>query len=49
VRAIVANEAEERVEETLNGVEVVRLPRWREYSSTPIVRRDGAPSRGGGG
>ena len=38
VRAIVANEGEERVEETLGGVDVVRLPRWREYSSTPIVR-----------
>ena len=38
VRAIVSNEGEERVEETLNGVDVVRLPRWREYSSTPIVR-----------
>jgi glycosyltransferase involved in cell wall biosynthesis len=38
VRAIVANEGEERVEETVGGVDVVRLPRWREYSSTPIVR-----------
>ncbi|MDT8434835.1 MAG: glycosyltransferase [Anaerosomatales bacterium] len=38
VRAIVANEGEERLEETLGGVDVVRLPRWREYSSTPIVR-----------
>ncbi len=37
VRAIVANESEERAEETVRGVEVVRLPRWREYSSTPIV------------
>ncbi|MDF1543263.1 MAG: glycosyltransferase [Anaerosomatales bacterium] len=37
-RAIVANEGEERLEETLGGVDVVRLPRWREYSSTPIVR-----------
>lgn len=39
VRAIVANALNERVEETINGVEVVRLPRWREYSSTPIVRK----------
>jgi glycosyltransferase involved in cell wall biosynthesis len=38
VRAIVANAGEERVEETVGGVDVVRLPRWREYSSTPIVR-----------
>ncbi|MBE0417868.1 MAG: glycosyltransferase [Coriobacteriia bacterium] len=38
VRAIVANEDEERLEETVGGVEVVRLPRWRECSSTPIVR-----------
>lgn len=38
VRAIVSNALAERVEETVNGVEVVRLPRWREYSSTPVVR-----------
>jgi len=38
VRAIVANALDERLDETVNGVEVVRLPRWREYSSTPIVR-----------
>ena len=38
VRAIVANALDERLEETIGGVEVVRLPRWREYSSTPIVR-----------
>jgi len=38
VRAMVANALDERLEETIEGVEVVRLPRWREYSSTPIVR-----------
>ncbi len=38
VRAIVANSLDERLEETVNGVQVVRLPRWREYSSTPIIR-----------
>ncbi|HSV93943.1 MAG TPA: glycosyltransferase, partial [Desulfobacterales bacterium] len=38
VRAIVSNESDERVEETVRGVGVVRLPRWREYSSTPIAR-----------
>jgi rhamnosyl/mannosyltransferase len=57
VRAIVANALDERVEEVINGVEVVRLPRWREYSSTPIVRRmaralrseaEGTLVRGGG-
>ena len=37
VRAIVSNDEDSRAEETMNGVEVVRLPRWREYSSTPIV------------
>ncbi len=37
VRAIVANEGGRRVTETLNGVEVVRLPRRANAASTPIA------------
>jgi glycosyltransferase involved in cell wall biosynthesis len=37
VRAIVCNEAKTRVEETLAGVEVVRLPRQFALSSAPIA------------
>lgn len=36
VRALVCNAEKERREETVNGVEVVRLPRAAEFSSTPI-------------
>lgn len=36
VRAIVCNGENRRLEETINGVEVVRLPRVSEVSSTPI-------------
>ena len=37
VRAIVCNESAERVEETIDGVEVVRLPRQFALSSAPIA------------
>ncbi len=37
VRAIVANEGGPRVDETLNGVEVVRLPRRADAASTPVA------------
>ena len=54
VRALVCNAVNERAEETMGGVEVVRLPRAAELSSTPIswgfarelakeARRDPAP------
>ncbi len=36
VRALVCNGENARVEETINGVDVVRLPRATELSSTPI-------------
>ncbi len=36
VRALVCNGDGQRVEETVNGVDVVRLPRATEFSSTPI-------------
>src|SRR5665647_1162988 len=37
VRALVSNEGRERVEETIGGVEVVRLPRRLVLSSTPLA------------
>ncbi|MBI5231031.1 MAG: glycosyltransferase [Coriobacteriales bacterium] len=37
VRAIVSNGDSSRVEETINGVDVLRLPRAFEYASTPIA------------
>src|SRR5262249_20877562 len=36
VRAVVANNGPDRVDEVVNGVEVVRLPRAFERSSTPF-------------
>lgn len=39
VRAIVCNGDGGRVEETVNGVDVIRLPRAVEFSSTPISWR----------
>jgi rhamnosyl/mannosyltransferase len=39
VRAIVANGDNHLLEETINGVDVLRLPRLAEVSSTPIVPR----------
>lgn len=36
VRALVCANGSERIEETISGVDVVRLPRAFEYSSTPI-------------
>lgn len=54
VRAVVCNESNQRLEETMQGVDVVRLPRAFEASSTPVslafarelvteARRDLAP------
>ncbi|NTW28718.1 MAG: glycosyltransferase [Coriobacteriia bacterium] len=37
VRAIVCNESRERIEETIGGVDVVRLPRQFALSSAPIA------------
>jgi len=37
VRAIVCNESAERAEETINGVDVVRLPRQFALSSAPVA------------
>lgn len=37
VRALVSNEGRERVEETIGGVEVVRLPRQLALSSAPVA------------
>ena len=37
VRAIVCNESAERAEETIGGVDVVRLPRQFALSSAPIA------------
>jgi glycosyltransferase involved in cell wall biosynthesis len=37
VRAVVANEGKERVEETVEGVQIVRLPRQFALSSAPIA------------
>jgi glycosyltransferase involved in cell wall biosynthesis len=37
VRAIVCNESSERLEETINGVDVLRLPRQFALSSAPIA------------
>jgi glycosyltransferase involved in cell wall biosynthesis len=37
VRALVSNESRERVEETIGGVDVVRLPRQLALSSAPVA------------
>ena len=41
VRVIVSNNERTMVEEVINGVEVVRLPRLFERASTPVVRHFG--------
>lgn len=55
VRALVSNEGRERVEETIGGVRVVRLPRQLAVSSAPVAagmpgalraEMRGAPTRG---
>ena len=37
VRALVSNEGRERIEETIGGVDVVRLPRQVTLSSAPVA------------